>query len=206
MKNKIDNSYMLRRSAGMAFFFVSCASSVPHARAALSVGAVLTDLADTVPGQDRWSVSYQLSGSSFLFNQGFTILFDPLLYANLSAPLAPIPTGWDVLSIQPDVGLSAPGYLDGLAQINNPLLTQPFGVEFRWLGSGNPGAQAFQTYSQVGQFQITGVGQTQARIGSQPIVPEPGTITLGLALTGFILSARRRRGVGTDFPTHSKVS
>ena len=160
--------------------------SLPDAEA-LSINANLTNLADTVVGQDLWNASFTLSSGVFQADEGFTIYFNPLDYSDLSAPLLPIPAGWDVLSIQPDPLLSAPGFLDGLALVNNPTLTQPFSVNFIWHGANTPGTQPFETYSQVGAFRITGTGQTS-------MVPEVGYgFGTGWAvLAAVALSALRR--------------
>jgi len=147
---------------------------------ALSIDANLTNLADTVAGQDLWNASFTLSSGVFQVDQGFTIYFDHLDYSDISAPLAPIPPGWDVLSIQPDPLLSAPGFLDGLALVNNPTLLQPFSVNFVWHGAGDPGTQPFETYSLAGGFAVTGSGQT-----TTGMIPEIG---FGFG-TGWALAA-----------------
>ena len=160
--------------------------AIPHeARAAVIITADLADVADIVPGQDLWNASFALSNGTFQMNQGFTVFFDPALYRDLSAPLAPLPPGWDVLTIQPNVLLSAPGFVDGLALENNPTLLEPFSLNFTWLGPGLPGSQPFEIYSQAGTFQIMQTGET--------VIPEPGTVSL---LTGVFIfhSMYARRG------------
>ena len=147
---------------------------------ALSINANLTNLTDTVGGQDLWNGSFTLSGGVFQANEGFTIYFEPLDYSNISTPLLPQPVGWDVLSVQPDPLLSAPGFLDGLALINNPALNQPFSVNFVWRGAGNPGTQNFETYKLAGGFAVTGSGRTVF-----PSIPEVGN---GFG-TGWVLVA-----------------
>ena len=169
-------------AASLLFLFVA----LPRNAQALSINANLTDLVDTVAGQDIWNASFTLSSGVFQADEGFTIYFNPLDYSDLSAPLLPVPGGWDVLSIQPDPLLSAPGFLDGLSLINSPSLSLPFSVNFVWRGAGDPGPQPFETYRQTGGFTITGSGQTV--VG----VPEPGTIFWALGLFG-VLSASPRR-------------
>ena len=145
---------------------------------ALSINANLINLADSIAGQDLWNASFTLSSGVFQASEGFTIYFNSVDYANISTPLLPIPAGWDVLSIQPDPLLSAPGFVDGLALVNTPTLAQPFSVDFVWRGAGEPGPQPFETYSLVGGFRTTGSGQTVT------VVPEIG---FGLG-TGWALA------------------
>ena len=140
--------------------------AIPQDARGLAINANLTNLADPVAGQDLWNASFTLSSGVFQANQGFTIYFDSL-YSDLSAPQSPIPAGWDVLSIQPDPILAAPGFLDGLALVNNPTLLQPFSVNFVWHGTVAPGPQRFETYKLTGGFAITDRGLTTT-------VPEVG--------------------------------
>jgi hypothetical protein len=173
---------------GTMISFVALASpSAVHG--SLVVVATFSDLADTTMGDDLWSVSYTLSGTTFQVNQGFTIFFPSSQFKNLSTPLSP--TGWNVLSVQPDVGLAAPGFLDGLALINSAPLNQPFGLTFDWLDTGPPGAQSFEMYDQTGTFQVISSGQA---VVAGPAVPEPGTVGWGICIIGVIaLSAGRGR-------------
>ncbi len=172
-------------SASVLIITVAC----PPDAKGLTINANLTNLADAVPGQDLWNASFTLSSGVFQANQGFTIYFEPLLSSDISAPLAPIPAGWDVLSIQPDPLLAAPGFLDGLALINNPSFSQPFSVNFVWHGAVAPGAQRFETYKLNGGFAITATGQTTVST-----IPEVGNgFGTGWALAAVAaLSALRR--------------
>ena len=176
-----------RRPAWSAASLFVLGGLIPQAAHALRIDADFVNLTDVVPGQDLWQGSYRLSLGTFATNEGFTVLFDPSKYANLSTPLLPTPPGWDVLTVQPDVALSAPGFLDGLALINNPpILNQPFHLNFVWKGPGVPDTQPFQTYSLNGGFQITGAGITMN-------IPEPGTVGWGIGSFGVLLASRFRR-------------
>ena len=163
------------------------------ARAAIVVTAQLTDLANVVPGEDLWQASYTVSGGTFLANQGFTIFFAPALYKNLSAPIAPIPVGWNVLTVQPDVALAAPGFIDALALVNNLSLALPFKLNFVWLGSTPPASQSFQTYDQNFVFQITGTGNTIVSPIMGGVVPEPGSLASGMGVAAIIAFSFLRR-------------
>ena len=162
-------------SAASLFVFGSLIPQAAHAL--LRIDADFVNLTDVVPGQDLWQGTYRLSLQSFATNEGFTVLFDPLLYANLSTPLLPTPPGWDVLTVQPDVALSAPGFLDGLAR-DNPTLSQPFNLRFVWKGTSPPSQQPFETYTLNGGFRITDTGLTTT-------IPEVG---FGFG-TGWLLAA-----------------
>ena len=174
--------------------------SIPRsAQAALVINADLTNLADVVLGQDLWQGSYSLSGASFLANEGFTVYFDSALYSGLSAPLPPVPPNWDVLTIQPDSILAAPGFLDGLALVNSPPLNQPFLLNFVWRGAGAPGTQPLETYSLAGGFHITGSGQTVVSA-----IPEVGfgfgtgiAVLTAVGLSGARGRHGRKRGVAS---------
>ncbi len=131
---------------------------------ALTIHALPTDLPDTVPGIDRWQVAYtlDLGGSTFSSNQGFTIYFSSGLYSNLNTTSSP--SGWDVLTLQPETILIAlDGLLDALALVDNPSVSTPFVVEFDWLASGSPKSQLFELYSLQTGFQLTGTGSTHVQ-------------------------------------------
>ena len=181
-----------RRPAWSALYLFVFGPLIPQVSHALRIDADFVNLADTVQGQDLWQENFHLSLGSFATNEGFTIYFAPILFTDISAPLAPIPAGWDVLSVQPDMVLSAPGFLDGLASVNNPILSQPFSVNFVWHGAGTPltRIQQFETYTLNGGFAITGSGQAVVSV-----IPEIGNGgTFGLALIAICaLSAGRRR-------------
>lgn len=189
----------LRRIAPVAVALATFAIPL-KAGAAIVVNAQLTDLANVIPGQDLWQASYMVSGATFQANQGFSIFFDPALYKNLSAPVAPIPSGWDVLTLQPDVALAAPGFIDGLALVNNPSLAQPFTLNFVWLGAALPGIQAFQLYDLNPVFQIIANGSTTLAPVIGAVVPEPGSLASGLgvaALVAFSVFRRRKPEVSS---------
>lgn len=162
-----------------------------HASASLAQGIVgtLTDLPN-VGFKDLWQVSYQVSGKAFSAGEGFTIYFPATHYSDLA--LQSGPTGWDVLTIQPNpyVGtVEFPGFLDALALVDDPPLSDPFVIRFHWMGGGVPGPQDFQTYSLAGSFQITGTGNVAVPEGTAwNWIPLP----MGLLFLARRLSHKRR--------------
>lgn len=158
-------------------------------QAALLVSAEFLDLTDPAPGEDRWRVSYRLSGEAFLTDEGFTIYFDHALYRDLTGPFPPLNSGWDLLLLQPDLNLPDDGFLDGLATADGPSLSDPFVVEFTLLGGGVPQAQAFETYSLAAGFTVTGSGTSDPTI-----IPEPAGGVWLLAPTALGLAWLLRAG------------
>lgn len=151
-----------------------------------------TDLVDVVPGEDLWLYEYFLSGRSFLADQGFSIYFDWMRFANLQVPPPPV-ADWDLLTLQPDLALPADGFFDGLALLDGASLASPFSVSFIWLGGAGlaPGSQAFEVYDLTGGFRVIERGRTVA-LGTMP-VPEPSTLPLLGSGLAFALGWRRRR-------------
>ncbi|MBE7500733.1 MAG: hypothetical protein HS113_10590 [Verrucomicrobiales bacterium] len=150
------------------------------ARAAV-LATQFTDLTDTVPGMDRWEARYALSAVSFAAGQGFTLYFAHDHYRDLALVTPPDHPGWDLLVVQPDVGLPDAGFFDGLALVDNPPLVPPFVVTFVWLGggTGGPGQHPFELYDTTGGFRIIGEGTTVP-------IPEPGG--MALVLGGVLLA------------------
>jgi hypothetical protein len=182
----------------------AAASHAPHLRGAFSlliavggltagvaqaavVTADFTNLPDAILGQDLWEAAYSFSGMSFAAGQGFTLYYAHDSYRNLTSIIPPNHPGWDLLVVQPDPGVLADGFFDGLAVVNNPPLADPFLVTFVWLGGrAGPGQQPYETYDTSGGFRITGNGMTVP-------VPEPPqtAMALGLALAAGALLFRR---------------
>ena len=158
----------------------------------IRIAYLATDLADVVPGQDLWQYAYFVSDVDFAADQGFSIHFDPELFADLQDPAPTVNADWDPVTFQPDPALNSPGLFDALALVSSASLGDPFVVDFAWLGGAlqTPGSQFFT----INQFDASGALTVLETGNTVPIshpVPEPATILL-VALGGA--AAWRSRG------------
>lgn len=171
---------------------------------AASITATLRNLADVVPGEDRWEAEYLISGYSFGLGEGFTIFFSFSGYSNLETPALPAHPGWDLLLIQPErVPVGLDGLHDGLASVANPPVGDPFVVRFDWDGAGRPGSQLFEIYL-VDPFAVLEEGNTSVVYGPpDPGVPDAGAthLPLGIGVTMLFAWARwgRRARAGGEW-------
>lgn len=148
---------------------------------ALEITFEAVDLQDRVTNEDLWEIQYRLDAFPLGQGFGFSIEFDRVEYESLALP-AQSPPGWDVLVIQPDLQLAAPGYLDVLA-LRVPDYLGPFAVEFVWKGSGMPSRQSFTVYDP--SFTVVETGLTAQ-------VPEPGSALMVL-MALCVMSRRIKR-------------
>jgi len=149
---------------------------------AATIGYEVTPL-----GGNDYQYSYFVSGIVFQANQDFDIRFDPTSYAlnSLSNPVAG--SGFTAMILQPNNPIGTQGDYIATAQINNPPLTGPFGLDVVYGGMGVPGSQSFTI------DQINGDGSiTVLESGTTSQVPEPSTI-LVIAAVGAGLAVRLRR-------------
>lgn len=144
-------------------------------------------------GGTNWSYNYTVAatGTGSAIDE-FTIYFDPLLYQNLVLQTTPI--SWDTIVIQPDAGLVASGFLDGLALVAGlapGAAVSGFSVSFEYLGNGAPGAQPFDIVD-PNTFATISQGTTQSAVAE---VPEPGAAWLLALPLLFLFLSRTRRGL-----------
>ncbi|MCC6533327.1 MAG: hypothetical protein IT531_12310 [Burkholderiales bacterium] len=149
--------------------------------AATRISYQVSDLADSIPGQDLWRYSYSVSGNFPQFF-GFEILFETPKVASLTGnPVAPN-ADWSVSTIQPLPGVPAAGLYTAMALKSAPSLAAPFDVTFIWNGPGSPGAQSFNVLDDM--FGLVASGTTAP-------IPEPENyVLMGIGL--LILLARLR--------------
>ena len=174
------------------------ARSLVHAAAAICLAFPLTaaaatsvlfevhDVADTLPGEDRWQYRYFVSGTFHQFDE-LSVLFDSGQVSAISAGAAPN-SQWTVVTLaQPDAGIPADGIYAAMALVDNPSLTEPFVVDFVRTGGALPGAQRFEVLD--ASFNLKDAGITIP-------VPEPASYALlvaGLAMLGarrFLITPR----------------
>ncbi len=149
----------------------------------------------TALGSDVWRYDYTLNntGPSLSFDE-FTIFFD--LPGVVSIDSFVVPVGWDPLTIQPDAGLPASGFVDAI-RTAGPVPTgsfSGFSAEFHYAPGLTPAAQMFQLLL-AANFEVIVEGVT-TKIPIVTPVPEPGTYALmlsGLGVLGW--AARRRKAV-----------
>ena len=156
---------------------------------AASISFEATDLADENPGEDLWRYAYTLDPAGTPFGAGvtgFAVTFDETLYTALAAVSASF--DWDILVLQPDLGIPDPGLYDGLALVDSPDFGTPFEVDFVWLGSGTPGSQPFEIY----ELEIPIYG-TPITIETGVTVPEPALAVLALAAAFGLAVTRAHR-------------
>lgn len=111
---------------------------------AVEVSYFVTDLPDAPGTGDRWLYEYTLDAFPFDAGWGFSVFFDPALYAALE-PAFPGPgSAWDPITLEPDPGLGAFGVYDAEALVDAPPAAAVFRVRFEWLGLGDPGEQPFE--------------------------------------------------------------
>ena len=170
---------------------VAGATAVPAAAATIAFKA--TDLSDVNAGEDLWMYEFNVTGIAFAAGDGFSVYFDPSLYAGLESPPPPVSADWDLLTLQPDPALPADGIYDALALVNDASIGQPFTLSFIWLGGAgrSPAAQRFtiNRFDSTGGVSILEEGETVPATAHP--VPEPST--LFLLATGAVVALRRAR-------------
>ncbi len=165
---------------------------------AATIGFEAIDLSDTTPGQDLWRYVYTVDGSSFAFDQGLAIFFDYTAYGPLlgsspdTDPGAFVSTNsdWDILLLDPEIGLLADGVFDALALVGSPI-SSVLSVDFLWSGLGTPGSQSFSTY-QLDAFGTPQILESGVTTAVTP-VPEPGTLLLLLGGCAGMSALRARQ-------------
>ena len=165
----------------------------------------VTDLGPGAPPPlERYTYTYDVSGITLLANQELDIVFSAALYGTLSNGV--VSPGVNLLLLEPNNPLGAPGHFSALALTNIGVVPGPWSVDVLFAGAGQPGSQSFfiNQYDANGQFIATvDSGNTQNKSN----VPEPGTfMLLGLVAIGCSVGwAVRLRGAGT-VPRHSRTS
>ena len=179
---------------------------LPRLADAATITFESVDLADVTVGEDLWRYIYTVGDATFDTNDGFAIFFDSQQYGALVASTpdtdrdAFVTTDleWDILLLDPDLGLQGDGVFDALS-LASAATNTTFTVDFIWLGTTAPGGQTFNLYRLAEDLSVITIadGVTEA---ANP-VPEPGALALlMLGLSGIagrkLLTARTRRLAG----------
>lgn len=156
----------------------------------VSAGTIQYEAVDL--GQDKFRISYSVSGFTFLENQELAIQFDPAFYESLSNGAGP--AGFDIVLLQPNNPLGASGDFSAVALMDHPDWSGLFSVDVVFTKSGWPGEQSF-TINQLDSNRIILSTIASEATVSAATVPEPATLlTAGMALLiGGLLPAARRR-------------
>lgn len=163
----------------------------------LAQAAVVTSVF-TPLGGSKWSVELGVRNDSSATPIGeFTVYFPEGNFSSLA--LTGSPDTWDTIVLQPDLGIPAPGFVDGLVLDVADALSQgdtvePYVLTFDLLGASTPFALAFDVYDIA--FNLLDSGSTVARILDQPpqTVPEPATSLLTwLGLFAAAIASRRSK-------------
>lgn len=159
--------------------------------AAIVVDGLLTDLADSVPGQDRWRATFFVSDwTGYGPGYGFAIRI-PLAQTGYQQIDSPLGGGdWTVVLHTRDPAIPADGALDARTLSATPDLGPAFSYEFVW--DGGQGAPSLPATVDVYDDSFVVIESTA--------VPEPG-VGVGLvagagALAGLARARRRRRARG----------
>ena len=165
--------------------------------------AVTVTFSATPLGGTSWRYDYVLTNDTLAVPvEEFTIYFPPNLYANLLAGATP---GWDILVVQPDLGIPDDGFYDGLSiglgGIAPGGSASGFSVTFNYLGGGAPGAQPFEVVDPV-TFAPLFSGSTVAASAPQDLV-DPDAVAFG-GQSMFTKSVPREVTVGN--PTGSAIT
>lgn len=201
------NLSIIRRATG--YKLRHCFSALLLALSIQTVNAALIEYELTSTGGNNYRYEYTLTNDGSLGAgvalEGFTILFDPLLYDESSLTIVtadPPASDWDELilgsGLLVDAAYDAFALAGGIADGDS---VAGFAVEFTWLGAGIPSTQGFEIYNPV-TFDIIETGST--RRTASTAIPEPGTLAL-LFLATIAVAITRRKRISTGMCSNHPV-
>jgi hypothetical protein len=157
----------------------------------ISIVGELADLADAIPGQDRWLARYRIDGS-FGYPAGYGLsLRIPLLpeIDVLSGPSGHWP-GWRPELLLPDPNLPSDGALSVVALSGDPESGAVLEFSFLWQGAGAQPLLPSDFSIHDDQFAVLQTGTV-----TPGAVPEPGARVMAIVALLTLAAARR---VGRD--------
>jgi hypothetical protein len=160
----------------------------PAASAAIEIDYSVVDLADVMPGLDRWRYDYTVDGRAFSPGDSINIYFDfgtnnELVYQDIGPLTAP--ANFYPQALQPIQFLLVPGQFDATALSADAGHHLSFSAAFTWLGAGTPGSQSFEVVDP--NFNVLERGTTALN------VPEPATGVFLVVGVSLLVAARRAR-------------
>jgi hypothetical protein len=150
-------------------------------------GAVILFSATNIAGS-TWEYSYEVSGT-FSMNEAFLIEFDGSLYSTLQDPPPAVPD-WTLIVFPTDPSTTppSPGAFGAIADVNNPTLSNPFTIQFTFLGAGTPGSQPFTIFNSGGD---------PIESGETSEIPEPWSLSMiGCGLAALLCFRAIAEAVG----------
>jgi hypothetical protein len=148
-------------------------------------------------GGGFWENNYVVSNATFNTFDGFSVVFDPSLYSDLSGE-STANADWSLSVIQPDPLIPPPpgdfGFFNAIAQADGASTASPFSIQFKFLGTGAPGPQPFELLTVDAQGNIlvlTPGGDTSPDVAA---IPEPTSLLLFGTGAAALAKLRRRRG------------
>ena len=180
---------MIHRNLFLALILLVCCWSKP-----LSAALITTDVFHV--SDDVWEYYYTIENNTDFTIEQFALFFPADTYRNL-VNISTVPD-WDILLFNYDDGLfpEDEGFFDALALeagIAPGATLSGFGVRFKFIGSGDFGAQLFEVYDPL-NFEAGPIdsGQTPA-IAAPTQVPLPaGWSLLALGVLLLMLTTKYR--------------
>ena len=167
-----------------------CSTALAASQAwALEVRYAAVDMADVVPGVDRWRYDYTLIGSLAEF-EGVSLLFAPDTSRALALVSAPDPNTLATFIEQPSAALPAVGLLalTAVRSFIDQALT--FSVAFDRLGPALPGAQSYERFDADFNLVAGPASTVPATVVPEP--PSSALMVVAVLALGLALRLRRR--------------
>jgi hypothetical protein len=159
---------------------------------ASSASATVIQYQQVFQSGNHYEYSYSITNDESFDIYALTIFFEVGSYANLA--ITSSPADWDPLAIQPDMSLSADGFVDWqtfMLPLLPSQLLMGFNVGFDWIGSSaNPFASQYFEIYDVESFDVLASGNTLRDMTVD--VPESSGLTMLIIALGLLRLTRRK--------------
>ena len=155
---------------------------------ALEVRYSAVDVADNVPGVDRWRYDYTLVGSLAEF-EGINLLFGVATTRAIALAAAPDPKTLATFIEQPSPLLGVGGLLNLTAVRTFVDQTLTFSVSFDRLGGALPGTQRYERFD--ADFNLVGDPGSTVPASVVPEPPSAALLAVAVLALGLMLQQRR---------------